>query len=304
VVPAAAVVLVDGVPQRGAQCDSRAAAISMPANPVIANMCSRARDLAPSHDVLLNFAYDWLPFYLTAFFPCPVAHWVLMASLSNAMDHVIGDVATRFPGTVASCTRAQAETFPFADKLHLLGAGLDLTKYEFCAKPDAYLAWMGRISPEKGLEDAAAAARLAGLPLKVMGLAQDPDYLASVRSAYPEVIEHVGFLAMPALQEVLRRASALLVTPLWVEALGMVLLEALACGVPVVAYRRGGPADIVRDGETGWLVTPGSVADLARAVGRLGAIDRRACRAQVEREHDIRVVGGRIERWLDEVAGR
>jgi UDP-glucose:tetrahydrobiopterin glucosyltransferase len=304
VVAAAAVVAVDGDLQPGAQLDGRTGPIAMPADPVIAHICLRARELAPSHDMILNFAYDWLPFYLTPFFPRPVAHWVLMASLSDAMDRVIGEVAARFPGSVRSCTSAQAKTFPCAHLLPPLGAGIDLAEYSFCAKPDSYLAWIGRISPEKGLEDAAAAARAVDMPLRVMGLVQDPEYLARVRSAYPGVIEHVGFLATPALQAVLRRASALLVTPRWVEALGLVVLEALACGVPVVAYRRGGPADIVREGETGWLVTPDSVDELAGALGRLAVIDRRACRDYVEREHDIRVVGDRIEGWLSEVAGR
>ena len=276
----------------------------MPGDPLIAHMCTRARELAASQDILLNFAYDWLPFYLTPFFPRPVAHWVSMASLGDAMDRVIGEVATRFPGSVRTCTRAQAETFPCAEHMRPLAPGIDLDAYEFCARPDAYVAWMGRISPEKGLEDAAGAALTAGLPLRVMGLVQDAGYLARVSGAYPGVVEHVGFLETPALQEVLRRASALLVTPRWVEALGMVILEALACGVPIVAYRRGGPAELVRDGETGWLVEPDHIDELARALGQLGAIDRRACRAYVEREHDIRLVGAELERWLVEVAAR
>ena len=137
-----------------------------------------------------------------------------------------------------------------------------------------------------------------------MGLAQDPAYLARVRCAYPETIEYLGFLPTRDLQRVLRRARALLFTPRWVEALGIVLLEALACGVPVVSYRRGGPAELICDGETGWLVTPDSVDELAGAVGRTAALDRRACRAYAEREHDARVVGKRVERWLCQVVGK
>jgi len=225
-----------------------------------------------------------------------------MSSLSDAMDRVIGDVATRVPGSVAVCTRAQAQTFAFSAHLRVLGAGIDLAEYEFCAEPEAYLAWAGRISPEKGLEDAAAAAAAVRLPLKVMGLAQDPDYLARVRAAYPDTVEYLGFLATRDLQRVLRRARALVFTPRWVEALGIVVLEALACGVPVVSYRRGGPEELIRDGVTGWLVTPDRVDELAGAVGLTATLDRRACRADAEREHDVRVVGQRVERWLCEVA--
>src|SRR5262245_44843920 len=303
-VAAAHVVPVDGELQLGAQLRGRTPPIVMAADSVLARMWWRARELAHDHDVLLNFAYDWLPFYLTPFLPRPVAHWVLMSSLSDAMDRVIGEVATRVPGSVAVCTRAQAQTFAFAAHLRVLGAGIDLAEYEFCAEPEAYLAWAGRISPEKGLEDAAAAAAAVRLPLKVMGLAQDPAYLARVIGAHPGTIEYLGFLPTRDLQRVLRRARALLFTPRWIEALGMVVLEALACGVPVVSYRRGGPAELIRDGETGWLVTPDSVAELAGAVGRTEVLDRRACRAYAEREHDARVVGMRVERWLCQVVGK
>src|SRR5262249_17028006 len=306
-VAASHVVPVDGELQVGAQLRGRTPPIVMAADSVLARMWWRARELAHDHDVLLNFAYDWLPFYLTPFLPRPVAHWVLMSSLGDAMDRVIGDVATRVPGSVAVCTRAQAQTFAFASHLRVLGAGVDLTQYELCPEPAAYLAWAGRISPEKGLQDAAApppARAPARLPLKVMGLAQAPDYLARVRAAYPDTIEYLGFLPTRDLQGVLRRARALLFTPRWVEALGIVVLEAMACGVPVVSYRRGGPAEIIRDGETGWLVTPDSVDELARAAGRAAALDRRACRAYAEREHDAGVVGKRVERWLCQVAGK
>ena len=301
-VPGATLIPVDGELQVGAQLGDRAERVTMPSDPVLAGMCDQARRLAPDHEVLLNFAYDWLPFYLTPFLPLPVAHWVSMASLNDAMDRAIGEVAAHFPGTVAVCTRAQAETFPFADELCLLGAGIDLGEYEFCAEPEAYLAWAGRISPEKNLEDAAAAASAVRLPLMVMGLAQDPGYLARVRAAYPGVIEHAGFLPTSGLQQVLRRARALLVTPRWVEALGMVVLEALACGVPAVAYRRGGLAEIIRHGETGWLVTPDSVDELSEGIRRAADLDRRQCRAAAESEHDIRVVGERVERWLYQVS--
>ena len=93
----------------------------------------------------------------------------------------------------------------------------------------------------------------------------------------PRPVEYGGFLRMPALAEAVREFRALLMTPKWLEAFGIVGIEALACGTPVIAYRRGGISDYVRDGETGWLVEPddldrpdrGGGTDRADRPGRL-----------------------------------
>jgi UDP-glucose:tetrahydrobiopterin glucosyltransferase len=83
-----------------------------------------------------------------------------------------------------------------------------------------------------------------------------------------------------------------------VEAFGNVLIEALACGVPVISYRRGGPAEIVRDGETGWLVEPDSVEGLIAAIRKLDKIERRRCRQQAEQDYSLAALGERTEAWL------
>ena len=90
-------------------------------------------------------------------------------------------------------------------------------------------------------------------------------------------------------------------TPKWVEAFGNVAIEAMACGVPVIAYRRGGPAEIIVDGETGFLVEPDDIDGLVAAVGRIDEIDRVECRQRVEEEYSIPALAGRVEKWLDAV---
>jgi len=80
-----------------------------------------------------------------------------------------------------------------------------------------------------------------------------------------------------------------------------VALEALACGVPVIAYRRGGPAEIVRDGETGWLVEPDRVDKLVPAIGQLDRLDRQACRRQAEAEYSLDAMGDRLEAWFETI---
>ncbi|URR36789.1 glycosyltransferase family 4 protein [Thermosynechococcus sp. HN-54] len=296
---------VPGTLQVPAQHQSRDQPITLPVNSVLANMWARVRQRQHQFDVIVNFAYDWLPFYLTPFLSRPVAHLVSMASVSDVMDQAIARVIDEYPGTISVYTRTQAATFPFGDRCVCLGSGLDLSLYDFCAEPEDALCWLGRIAPEKGLEDAVAAVNVTGTPLKIMGQLQDMDYWQRIQADYPDApIEYLGFFPTREMQARLRRCRALLLTSRWVEAFGNVIIESLACGVPVIAYDRGGPSEIVRNGETGFLVTPDSVEALITAIGKIEQIDRAACRQQAEQEYSLGVYGDRVEQWLQQVAAQ
>jgi UDP-glucose:tetrahydrobiopterin glucosyltransferase len=297
-----ALVEVPGNLQVTAQSQTRDALITLPSDAVLGNIWDYARQQQQHYDLLLNFAYDWLPFYLTPFFQTPIAHLVSMGSLSEAMDRVIGQVAQRYPQTLGVHSRAQAATFSWASCAHNLKNGFDLSQYEFCAAPDDYLAWVGRIAAEKGLQDAVAAVEQAGVKLKIFGVVQDAEYWQTIQTNYPTApIEYCGFVATEQLQTALRQARGLLMTPHWVEAFGNVAIEALACGVPVVAYGRGGPAEIVRHGETGWLVEPDDVSGLVRGIRAIAQIDRAACRAQAEVEYSLAAMADRVEAWFVDI---
>lgn len=290
---------IPGTPQVPAQHQGRDQAIVMPADSVLANLWARLRQIQHEYDIIVNFAYDWLPFYLTPWLSRPVAHLVSMASVSELMDAAIATVIDQYPGSIGVYTRTQAATFPFGDRCVCLGSGLDLSLYEFCAEPEAALCWLGRIAPEKGLEDAVAAVNVTRTPLKIMGQLQDVDYWQRIQSQYPDApIEYLGFLPTRQMQAQLRRCRALLVTSRWVEAFGNVVIESLACGVPVIAYNRGGPSEIVRHGHTGFLVKPDSVPDLISAIAQIDQISRFACRQQAEQAYSLEVYGDVVERWL------
>jgi UDP-glucose:tetrahydrobiopterin glucosyltransferase len=296
---------IAGNPQISAQTQGRDTPIIIPASSVLANMWDYARQVQSDYDLILNFAYDWLPFYLTPFFTIPVAHLVSMGSLTEAMDEMIERVATQFPSTIGVHSLAQAETFSFAQRCRCVKNGIDVSLYDFCAEPAPWVGWVGRIAPEKGLEDAVAASQLTGIPLKIMGFLQNELYWQQILRDYPNApIEYLGFLSTDELQQRLRQCRALLMTPRWVEAFGNVAIEALACGVPVIAYRRGGPAEIVEDGKTGFLVEPDSVNGLVEAMGRLDKIDRHACRQRVEAEYSNQAMGDRMEQWFFDILSR
>jgi UDP-glucose:tetrahydrobiopterin glucosyltransferase len=285
-----------------AQTQDRDVPICLPDDSVLANMWEYARQVQADFDVIVNFAYDWLPFYLTPFFSRPVAHLVSMASVSNAMDRVIKGAIAQYPDYIGFHSYAQAATFGLTDSCRCLGNAIDLSLYRFSEIPTSNLAWIGRIAPEKALEDAVAAAQKTRINLKIFGKIQDKDYWEKIRRDYPDApIEYIGFLSTAQLQQQLGQCQALLMTPRWVEAFGNVAIEALACGVPVIAYRRGGPSEIVRDGETGFLVEPDSITGLVDAIARLEEIDRHACRDLAEQEFSLEAMGDRVERWFEEI---
>ncbi|MES3020106.1 MAG: glycosyltransferase [Pseudomonadota bacterium] len=119
----------------------------------------------------------------------------------------------------------------------------------------------GRLSREKGLAVLADAARASGAPVRVAGAGPDAALLDGPANLLP-----LGHLAPGALRHQMHRALALLVPSICYETFGLVVIEAFACGLPVIASRLGGFPDLVREGETGLLFTPGDSADLARAM--------------------------------------
>ncbi|MEL6470134.1 MAG: glycosyltransferase [Cyanobacteria bacterium J06623_4] len=308
------IVQVPGTWQVTAQTQQRDCPVTV--GTALANAWEYARQTQARYDLLVNFAYDWLPYYLTPFLMRPVAHFVSMGSLSDRMDTVIAQVVAQFPGTVGAYTQAQVQTFKGlledssegvfqtpASQWKILGSAVDIAQYSYCQQPDNFVAWVGRISPEKGLEDAIAATQAADIPLKIFGKLENPTYWEKCqqqidRAATNISVEYVGFLSTADLQRQLRRARALLMTPQWTEAFGIVAIEALACGVPVIAYRCGGPAEIVRSGQTGWLVEPGNIGQLVDAITKVDSIDRWACRQQAETHYALPAWGERFERWF------
>ncbi|MGB7443125.1 MAG: glycosyltransferase family 4 protein [Coleofasciculaceae cyanobacterium] len=293
---------IEGSLQISTQTQERDAPITLPASSVLANCWEYVRQAQTEYDLIVNFAYDWLPFYLTPFFNRPIAHLVSMASLTQAMDQIIEQIALQFPGTVAFHSQAQAATFTFADRCRCVGNGINLSLYNFCPEPSDGIGWVGRIAPEKGLEDAVAACQMTGIPLKIMGYLQNEGYWQQILRDYPDApFEYAGFLNTTELQKCLGKCQALLMTPRWLEAFGNVAIEALACGVPVIAYRRGGPSEIIEDGKTGFLVEPDSVEGLVEAMGKLDQIDRYICRQRVESEYSTTAMGGRIEQWFRDI---
>ena len=222
-----------------------------------------------------------------------------MGSVSAVMDSAVADLACWDQRRLAFHTRRQADDFALVDPPDVVGNGFDLSRYQLQLITDGPLGWAGRVAPEKGLEDAALVAAQLGETLRVWGLVEDDAYARRVESAVPAgTIEWCGFKPTDELQRELGGCRALLNTPKWNEAYGNVVVEALACGVPVIAYDRGGPGEIIQNGETGWLVAPDDREALAKATLQASAIDRVACRRWVERCASQDGLATRVEAWI------
>jgi glycosyltransferase involved in cell wall biosynthesis len=167
--------------------------------------------------------------------------------------------------------------------------GIALERYPFRADKDDFLLFVGRASADKGPEVAVEVAKQAGLPL-----------IMAIKVSEPLEVEYFETMIAPAMLgadvdlrtsveheekvDLMARARAVLVPIRWDEPFGLVMAESMACGTPVVAYRRGAAPEIVVDGETGYLIDPGDLRGFARATEAVGEIDPVACRARIEDE--------------------
>jgi glycosyltransferase involved in cell wall biosynthesis len=182
--------------------------------------------------------------------------------------------------SLVSLTRAQRRPAPDLPWIATCPNGVEVESFPFRDGDDGYLAFLGRMSPEKGAHHAIAVARAAGLDLRIAAKCREPaerSYFETfVEPHLGSGIEYVGELGHTDKAALLRDALALLFPIDWEEPFGLVLAEAAACGTPVVATRRGSVPEVVVDGVTGFVVD--SLAEMVRAVGRLGELDARAIR--------------------------
>ena len=295
---------VKGALQVSSQTQARDARIEMPSGSVLAAMWRTVSDIQDQFDAVINLAYDWLPLYLTPFMRVPVLHLVSMGSLNDVMDSALADVELELSGRLAAHSMAQANTFPYPAMFRIVGNGIVTERYDLQTSSDAeaVLGFVGRISPEKGLEDVAELSARTGRVVRVWGMMQDAAYWHRVVAEHPDArLDYRGFLPTDELQAEIGRCAALVMTPKWVEAFGNVAIEAMATGVPVLTYDRGGPAEIVVDGVTGFVVPADDVDALVGAVARINQIDRVMCRQRVDAEYSSLAMADRVVSWVDEV---
>lgn len=199
----------------------------------------------------------------------------------------------RFPEQpMVSISNSQRTPLPWLDWKATVHHGLPLGLYSFHPRPQDYFVFVGRISPEKRVDRAIEIARACRTPLRVAAKVDpaDREYFASTIEPLLDdpLVTYLGEVGDAGKDDLIGHARALLMPIDWPEPFGLVMIEALACGTPVVAWRHGAVPEILDDGLTGFVVD--SLEQAIAAAGNIGTIPRRRCRETFERRFSARVM--------------
>ena len=187
---------------------------------------------------------------------------------------------------LVSISDDQRRPVPHANWQATVYHGLPPDLFAFHAKPQGYLAFLGRLSPEKRVDRAIEIACQAGMPLKIAAkiYPEEREYfkekIMPLVEASKSLVDYTGEITDSEKNEFLGGASALLFPIEWPEPFGLVMIEALACGTPVIAWRRGSVPEVLNDGETGYIVD--DIGEAVAAVHRVACLSRQRCRRAFE----------------------
>jgi len=195
---------------------------------------------------------------------------------------------------LASISDAQRQPLPKANWLGTVYNGLNFSDLAFHSEPGKYLAFLGRISPEKRPDRAIEVARALDMPLKIAAKIDPVDVQYFEHTVRPHLdhplIEFVGEIGESEKEAFLGNAYAYLFPIDWPEPFGLTMVEAMACGTPVIAMDVGSVGEVVADGATGFVCD--SFRTFLDAVSKAGTIDRASCRAHVEAKFSAAAMAG------------
>jgi glycosyltransferase involved in cell wall biosynthesis len=243
-------------------------------------MLERVFQQAAEFDII-HFHVDYLHFPLSR--RQPIAHVTTLHGRLDIPDLI--PVYQEFQDMpVISISNEQRKPLPWANWQATVYHGLPADLYRFRAEPGSYLAFMGRISPEKRVDRAIEIAKRIQIPLKIAAKVDpvDKDYFETVVAPLLDdlLIEFVGEIGDAQKNEFLGNAYALLLPIDWPEPFGLVMIEAMACGTPVIAYRGGAVPEIMEECHTGFIVE--ELEDAVEAVRRVPELSRKRCREVFE----------------------
>lgn len=252
-------------------------------------MAEKAVQLSSEYDVVHNHM-EYLLFPASRRLKAPMVtttHWCL-----EDRKREWGALYEEFSELpLVSISDAQRRSIPRANWRATVYHGLPEDLYTFREGPGKYLTFLGRIAPEKGVRDAIDIAARSGLPLRIAGNFLDSTFYKQMRPwlKHP-LVEYLGEVNDQEKDEILGGASALILPVHWEEPFGLVMIEALACGTPVIARRRGSVPEVIEEGVTGFMFE--ETEEAVRATERIQRLSRARCRQVFEE----RFTAGRMAR--------
>jgi len=193
----------------------------------------------------------------------------------------------KFPNiNYVAISKSQRKTAPGINFVKTIYNGIPVERYTFEEKPKDYLLWLSKITPEKGISEAIEVAEQTGEKLIIAGIipkAQQDYFDYRIRPRIDgKQIQFVGAANFERKVELFKDAKALLYPIKRTEPFGLVVVESMACGTPVIAYNEGSMPELIKDGKTGFLVK--NKEEMVKAVSKIGSINRRVCRKYVKRK--------------------
>lgn len=239
---------------------------------------------AEQYDLIHN-NYDFLPLTYTGLVKTPV-----VTTIHGFSSPRIVPVYRKYNRRVHYVSISDSDRHPGLDYSATIYHGIPVKEFPFHGEPGGYLLFFGRIHPDKGAAEAVELARRVGRPLIIAGIIQDRPYFERTVAPYidGEKIKYIGPVGPGEKGALLGGAAALLHLINFDEPFGLSVVEAMACGTPVIARRRGSMPELIRHGETGFLLEGPDEAPAA--LQQLNEISRRDCRTHVEAKFSVQVM--------------
>jgi glycosyltransferase involved in cell wall biosynthesis len=252
-------------------------------DPLAPHMLMLEQVIARAHAFdIVHFHVDYLGFPFSRRLLCPS-----VTTLHGRLDqpYLVPIMEEYADMPLVSISNAQRSPLPDATWSKTVYHGLPDDLLEPRYEPGEYFAFIGRISPEKRVDRAIEVAKQLGVPLKIAAKVDAADkkyYEAEIRPLLDHpLIEYIGEIGEDQKSDFLNRARALLFLIDWPEPFGLAMIEAMACGTPVVAFSGGSVPEVVDPGITGYIVS--DMDEAVRAASRVHTLDRKQCRAHFER---------------------